>query len=439
MLGRLATAIAALIVLCSCGAEHRNEAEIAPTAAPDTAVARDSSVTMTFRPARDVSPRRDVDHVAATNRFAFDLYRELGPPQGNRLVSPLSLQLALSMTANGATGSTLDGMLAGLRVGDIALGDINRSNRILADALTSDTEVDLAIANSLWARQGARFRPNFVERNRRYYNARLTALDFTDPNTVPTINAWVRDNTRGRIERIVENMSPRSFLFLMNAVYFKGLWESPFAESATRDAPFTLLDGSSIDVPLMYRRARVAYAETELFQAAALPYRGGNLEMVLVLPRRASGDESIDAPLRALHDSLSAPAFDRWRRQLARREVRLFVPRFRMEHSIGLKRQLSALGMTEAFDPRRADFSEMLGPDSRGAAYIENVTHKTFLQVDEAGTVAAAATSIEISLTSAHPMEEPPIVKLDRPFLLVIRDRSTGAILFVGTLVDPRS
>jgi len=345
-------------------------------------------------------------------------------PGGNIFVSPTSVCLALSMTANGATGETLDEMAALLADEGASLEDLNRANAALRSSLEG-ADVELSIANALWRRAGFPLRQAFVKANAERYAAALEEADFSDPSAVDAINTWVAEETRGKIESIVERIPSETMLYILNAVYFKGLWSDPFDPERTRPLPFTKADGSVIEHPMMTESGRYRYYEADGIQSISLPYGEGRLAMVVVLP-------PADAPVDAFVRGLNEEDWERWVGGQRKREGEIVLPRFTIGYGAKLNDALTALGMVRAFDADAADFSAM----SEFPLFIDEVLHKTFVEVNEEGTEAAAVTSVGMALTAVAPSHRFRMV-VDRPFVCAIRDGETGALLFLGVIADP--
>lgn len=362
--------------------------------------------------------------------FGLGLFRRLADarPDQNVVVSPLSAGLALSMLANGAQGQTLAGIQQTLASGT-DLDALNGTNAALVQALRGG-DVELAIANSLWARQGVPFLESFLQTSRRFYNAEVASLDLGAPGAAERINRWVSDNTRGRITRMVEPpISPDVVMYLMNAVYFKGRWQDEFQASATRPGPFRA-PGGTVQRPMMTRTGSYGYLDGDGFSAVRLPYRGGRFAMYVLLPDASSG-------VAALRQRLTPQAWTEWMGGFGQREVRVVMPRYRVNVESQLKAPLSALGMADAFSQVQANFGAMLPVASVPGqnVYVSEAKQKVFIEVNEEGTEAAAVTGIEMRATS---MPAPPVAfVVDRPFLLAIRDDQTGALLFIGQVNDP--
>jgi serpin B len=369
------------------------------------------------------------NHVDATNGFGFRLLEELlAAGEGeNVFISPLSVSLALSMTLNGAEGETEQAMMDALGLADMTQEEINEAAAGLRQALAEVDAVELAIANSIWAREGVDFHEAFLQVNRDYYRARVEALPFDD-EAVEIMNEWVAENTNGKIDEIIEApIDPAAIMFLLNAVYFKGDWQVPFDEEHTRDEPFYLAAGPTVEVPLMYHREEsFPYYDGEGYQAISLPYgEQGSMSMVILLP-----DE--ETSLNEFLQGLDATWHQATEGMTPQAGV-VALPRFKVEYEANLNDPLKAMGMAIAFDKDNADFSGMrpIPPN----VYIGNVQHKTYVEVNEKGTEAAAATSVEIEVESALMIAYEFIA--DHPFFYAIRDNESGAILFAGVMMNP--
>jgi serpin B len=364
----------------------------------------------------------DVSSVASANtRFGFKLLRNLRErePGGNIFISPLSISIALTMTYNGAVGETERAMAEVLEIDALDLSTINNSNKALRNSLENpDPKVEISIANSIWSRQGVEFNPEFLERNRAFFAAEIASLDFNSPQATDIINNWVNTNTNGKIEKIVERINQKVVLFLINAIYFKGNWQDEFNKSRTRTGVFHLSDGSEKQVQMMRREGEYPYFRGENFEATNLPYGDGRVSMYIFLPNRNS---NLNRFLRNLNDE----SWEDWISQLQDRRHELMLPRFKLEYEVRLNDALEALGMGIAFGGG-ADFSGM-GP----SLFISEVRHKTFVEVNEEGTEAAAVTAV-VGVKSL-----PPAFRVDRPFFFAIYDTETETILFMGTVTEP--
>jgi serpin B len=369
--------------------------------------------------------------VAGNERFGFKLFAEITRQDAgkNVFISPASVGLALAMTYNGAVGETKQAMERTLEIQGMNLAGLNSASAQLNQALEStDPKVELNIANSLWARKGITFNPDFIQRDKQFYGADVTALDFNDPASAATINSWVADKTKGKIDKIVDQIDPQSILFLINAIYFKGKWSVEFDKAKTKDDMFTTGSGQQKRHPMMQQSGKYNYYESNAFQAVGLPYGGGGASMYLFLPKTGTS-------LDDFQKTLTAANWDSWMREFVQTQGDISVPRFRIEYEIGLNEALKALGMGIAFDPARANFTGMVQTSAN--AFISRVKHKTFAEVNEEGTEAAAATSVEMRVTSA--MRPPKTFRMivDHPFFFAIRDNKTGTMLFMGSIFDP--
>lgn len=363
---------------------------------------------------------------AASTRFAFKFYERIRG-NNNTFVSPASVMLALAMTYNGADGKTRDGMARALEVEGMSLEDVNRGFADLKSALVStDPKIQLNIANSLWARNGFEFNPAFVERNKQHYAAEIASLNFSDPAATNTINSWVSKNTAGKIDKIIEQIKDGDILFLINAIYFKGQWQFEFKKENTKPDVFRLAAGQQKQLPMMSQSRSFFYYKGKDFQSVALPYGKGGVSMYIFLPDELRS-------LKQFEQDLTPENWDGWMQSFRVQPGDLKLPRFKVEWESNLNDALKALGMEEAFDSQRANFSQMA--KTANPLFISEVKHKAVCEVNEEGTVAAAVTSVTMGIASAPP---PPFsMKVDRPFFFAIRDNQTGVILFMGSVTNP--
>ncbi len=413
---RLVIALGAILTSLVAGSAFQLRFSQAQTPAPTQ-----SEITM---PNESVDP----ELIAANHRFGFTLLAQLlqEAPGENVLISPTSVAMALAMTYNGAAGETQQAMAEALQIQGLSLEALNQANAELNAALASaDPAVTLAMANALWARQDIDFKADFLARNRQFYEAEISSLDFSDPATLNTINAWVSDQTKGKIPGILDQITPDQVMFLINALYFKGDWQTPFDPAQTTDKPFYRADGSETQLPMMARSDSFQYLETEQAQAVSLPYGEGRWVMDIWLPKP-------DVGLVAFTEQLTAEQWQQALNQFRSRKGSLTLPRFQVDYETSLKSALSALGMGQAFTDD-ANFAGMSDQD----LFIDEVRHKTVLEVNEEGSEAAAATSVGISATSIQIPEDPFEMVVDRPFMVTIRDRKTGTLLFMGAIADP--
>ena len=367
--------------------------------------------------------------IAADNRFGLKLFREINAhaaSNANLFISPLSVAMALGMTYNGAAGTTRDAMRETLEFGGMTLQQVNESYRSVIDLLRGvDPRVDFGIANSIWHHEEFTVEQAFLDGSRRFFDAKVAALDFGSPQAAPTINRWVSDQTNGRIEQIVGNpIDDDLVMFLINAIYFNGNWAAQFDKGRTTPRPFTLANGSQRMVLTMAHDDEVPVRRFGNRTAIGidLSYGGGAFSMMILLPTNGIGIDS-------LIGALDAATWADWLADLDSAAAVVFLPKFTLEYEIELKSVLTVLGMQIAFEGR-ANFT---GINSNGALYLSKVKHKTFVKVDEEGTEAAAATSVGVVFDCCGP----PEVHIDRPFLFVIHERLSGTILFIGKIMDP--
>lgn len=374
--------------------------------------------------------------VAANTKFGFKLFYEVLKQDSSKnvFVSPSSVAIALAMTYNGASGETQQAMAKTLELQGMSLQEINEANAALKASLENpdsgkgvdSSRPQLTIANSLWAKQGVPFEPEFLQRNRQFYQAKVTNLDFSSPTAPTVINNWVKQSTQGKINQIVDNIQADQVLFLINAIYFKGKWATPFNKSQTSEQVFYQLDGTSTKVPMMSQNGKYRYYENNNFQAISIPYSKGRLSFYIFLPKQNSTKGNFS-------QQFNAENWQQWMTNFKMREGYIQLPRFKMDYEIELTNALKALGMGVAFNSS-ANFTQM----SRIPVNINKVKHKTFVEVNEEGTEAAAVTAVGIVTTSAPMPEEPFRMIVDRPFYCAIRDNQTGTLLFIGSIVEPK-
>ena len=370
---------------------------------------------------------------AATSKFTFKLYGQLLKKRTNEntFVSPTSVMMALAMTYNGADGETREAMARTLGIETMSLEEVNRAFADLKSALAStDPQIQTKIANSLWARKGLVMKPAFIERNKQHYGAEVANLNFGDPAAAKTINAWVDKNTEGKISKIVDAISPDAVLFLINAIYFKGQWQIEFKKENTKPDMFRLAGGERKEVSMMSRSGSFFYYKGKNFQSLALPYGKGSVSMYVFLP-----DEQ--TTLDQFEQDLTPENWDLWMKSFGLNPGDLMLPRFKVEWESELNDALKALGMAEAFDPNRANLSEIAKTNAGNNLYISHVKHKTWAEVNEEGTKAAAVTAVGVFTDAATRPIEKFVMKVDRPFFFAIRDHQTGVVLFMGSITNP--
>ena len=370
------------------------------------------------------------ENVKMSNRFGLELFKEMAALKtSNLMVSSLSVSQALGMTWNGANGVTLSEMSQVLGYPDESAHSINQTNQKIREAIVnSDTKVDMLIANSIWYNHNFGINDEFVSANRQYYDAEVRALDFSkSTESKGVINNWVMDKTNGRIKDLIKQISSDHVMFLVNAVYFNGKWTYRFNKENTQDEDFFLADGGLGKVPTMNLEADLDYYADEQMQGVVLPYGNGHFEMLVILPDEKMG-------LNGLLDALDEQLLDNIYSGMAKSGLSVFLPKFTFKSDLKLNSQLKEMGMPHAFSDN-ANFSRM-SADAMSKLKISEVVHKTFIEVNEEGTEAAAATSVGMVTTSIGPSVTPQL-RIDKPFIFLIREKDTGAILFIGQVYNP--
>ncbi|MDD4462490.1 MAG: serpin family protein [Eubacteriales bacterium] len=374
----------------------------------------------------DQAPRPSSELTDAVNHFAWDLL-EHSIDEGNRLISPASVWLALAMTLNGAAGSTYDELADVLSVPGLSGSDRNleaRNWQIGLRNLPEPTRLD--IANSIWYHKDYQPASPFMQSTAAAFDAEIHRLDFADPAAIETINGWVSQMTEGAIDSIINEIDVQTMMYLINAVYFKGDWSEPFDAVSTRDRPFMTEDGS-VEVPFMHSQRSIRYIDADGVLGVVLPYKDQRTAMVALLPR----DDESPADLVS---QLSDGRLTGWVEQAETGMVDLALPKFTIEDDLSLVKPLAAMGLIQAFDSNSADFSAMSASGTRDL-FIGEVRHKTFIRVDELGTEAAAVTSVEMRATGMPVYDL--TVSFDRPFVYVLLDLDSAAPLFIGLLENP--
>ncbi len=385
----------------------------------------DSSSPIVKNPPRELRTSEKAI-VSSSQNFGLNLFREVNKEEGDKnvFISPLSVSMALGMTYNGADGITREEMQKTLELIGLSDMEINESYKSLINLLRGlDDKVIFQIANSIWYRLGWQFEEDFLNINKTYFGARVSGLDFDDPQAPVIINKWVEDNTNGKIKEIVEApIDPLTVMFLINAIYFKGNWTYEFDKKLTKDGEFIKHDGSKVSCKMMEQESKFHYFYNEDFQAVDLPYGDGLYRMTVLLPRET---KDIDIFIEEFNNA----NWSKWMSSFTEQEGLLYLPKFKLEYEISLNEVLKALGMESAFTGK-ADFTRMFKP---GGLFISEVKHKTFVDVNEEGTEAAAVTSVEVGYKSAHGFG----MYVNRPFVFVIRENHSGTILFIGKIVEP--
>ena len=384
----------------------------------------------------------------ANNAFALELYSRLQDRDGNIFFSPYSISISLAMAYAGARGDTAEEIAEALR-----FPGPDRTHeafsRFAADLESVEERggAELRLANGLWMQKGRPFLAGFMGLLKRYYRVKPGHADFLlEPEAArKEINAFVEERTGGKIREMLSpgalDMATR--LVLVNAIYFRGRWQERFERSGTRDAPFMLAPDRKVTVAMMSRTGEYDYMENDLLQAVGLPYEGGRLSMVVLLPK-GKGWRSLSpsllrrvqtgvyAGVDGIEKMLDPEHLKGWLGRMEKREVAVYLPRFRADCGIDLKAPLMSLGIRDAFDSARADFSGMDGRKGKDGLHLSLALHRASVRVDEEGTQASAATLLSMKIRGM-----PAVFRADHPFLFLIRDNHTGAILFMGRIVEP--
>ena len=365
--------------------------------------------------------------------FALDLYGQLRTARGNFFFSPFSISTALAMTYAGARENTARQMAVTLHFTE-APNLLHRSmGKVLTqlNSVQQQTAVELRVANALWAQKGYKFRDEFIRIVHEAYQAELTQVDFRTASEAvrQSINAWVENQTDQKIKDLIQPgvLNALTRLVLVNAVYFKGFWDIRFKPADTREMEFWLSEGGPVKLPMMHQKHEFGYWENEWLQVLEMPYKNGSLSLIILLTKEKAG-------ISALEKKLTLENTINWQNQLRQRKVVVFLPRFKIESEFSLNQTLTAMGMPDAFNPASADFSGMVV--GKRELYISSVIHKAFMEVNEEGTEAAAATGVVVGVTSIAP--SPPVFKADHPFVFFIRDNASQSILFLGRVANPQ-
>lgn len=370
--------------------------------------------------------------VKGNTAFALQLYSKLQSTPGNLIFSPYSISSALAMTCAGARGATARQMEQVLHLDQVGTNFSAQFGQLDADLKQAQGSNELSVANSLWPQEKYPVRTEFLKLLKQDFGATVTPANYTSqaPQARAAINRWVDEKTRHKIPEIIGpgTLNALTRMVLVNAIYFKGTWQSPFPESATRPDKFYLDPGTTITVPFMHRRGHFQYAESPQWQLLALPYAGGQLEMILLLPRSRDGIAQLESNLSQVH-------LKDWLAEAKDQNVAVALPKFKMATSLKLSDILRGLGMTDAFSPDRADFSGVDGKTH--FLYLSAVLHKAYVEVNEKGTEAAAATAVTMKALAVRLDERPRKFRADHPFLFCIRDASTGSLLFMGRVSNP--
>ncbi len=367
--------------------------------------------------------------VNSSNEFAFSLFNQLQNIDPNYFLSPLSVGIALGMTLNGAEGETKQGILNTIQFGNLTDTEVNKGYADLANLLSNmDRTVKLSIANSVWYRNPMSVKPTFKSIIESDYSGIVQGLNFDSPESKNIINKWIEDKTNDKIKDAIQDIDPNLVMFLINAIYFKGDWAYQFDKTKTRNDNFYLDGGQVIQTEMMQaEKVAVTIFFHEKFSFINIPFGNKQFEFSVLLPQSQYTTEDI-------LPELQAEALNDWISQANEQTVELRMPRFKMKWKKRLNEELAALGMTQAFTPNQADFPHFF--ENPLSLHIGFVDHHSFLEVNETGAEAAAATVVSIGLTSIGPAP-PPVIAINKPFVFLIREKHSGTILFMGQLKNP--
>jgi serine protease inhibitor len=362
--------------------------------------------------------------------FSLKLFREQAKDKTeNLLVSPFSAYFALSMVLNGAGGKTREQMAEVLGTTADQVDQMNEKNAEIMKALSANEKIQLEIADAIYSDKDVPFKKEFIETCERFYQAEAHSEDFGNPDVVTQINAWCSQKTHGKITEILKKLDKSETMVLLNAIYFKGTWQDKFPKTATKDDQFTTPSGSKVPIRMMHETEKAAYFEGSNFRSVALPYAGGKQRMYIFLP-----NQGVD--IKAFAGEFTKDSWSQWNKSYRSTQVILSLPKFKIEYSTELTGTLKAMGMADAFH-RGANFSNLISPD-KGMAWISRVLQKTYMDVNEEGTEAAAVTAVMVATMSAYhaPIQQVEF-RVDRPFVIALVDEPTDEILFLGSIVKP--
>ncbi|MGD1890677.1 MAG: serpin family protein [Cyclobacteriaceae bacterium] len=370
--------------------------------------------------------------VETSNSFAIDLFQSIRQNKAdeNIFISPLSVDIALHMAVNGATGETKEVMKETLGVAEMSDEEVNQAAKLLIEQLLSmDQEVALAIANSIWFRDAFTLQSGFDQLIQEHYDGRIEGLNFDNPEAKETINQWVEDQTQGKIQNLIQQIKDSDVMFLINAIYYKANWQYQFDKSETREAPFYLGDGSNVTASLMSNEAtKVNYNYEEELQIIEIPYGNGQFNMVILLPQGGN-------TVASLMDGLTIDQLSNWLEQTDTLTTHLMIPKFKTEFKLDMSDVLKGMGMELPFTTD-ANFGGFFNEIPGEKLFLDRVIHQAFIEVNEEGSEAAAATAVAIGVESIN-LERPDLIRVDRPFAYFIREKHTQAILFAGTMLNP--
>jgi serpin B len=390
------------------------------------------SDSLTGPGSKDAGSTVDARVVRAETAFSFDLLNAIRSekPGENLFISPASVTLALGMTANGAVGETQKAMAKALSLDGIPMADVNAANGALQSVLANpDPKVELSIANSIWYKKGLTVNPTFLEATRSHYRAEVAPVAFGADEATSAINNWVSKATRQKIKTIVDRTESDDRMYLINAIYFNGKWKEPFKKEQTQPRDFHLAGGKTVQHPMMVQNGRYRYLKGENFQGVALPYGEGRVNLYVLLPNEG-------VSLDQFAGSITADRWSEWMGKFTAKPGSITLPKLKLEAKYELIPAMTSLGMGPAFGDG-ADFSNLFTGIKEDLA-IGFILHKTYLDMNEEGTEAAAVTAVGVVATSAPAPEERFDMVVDRPYLMAIRDDQTGTILFLGAVYKPQ-
>jgi len=407
---------------CSCSREPAGETS---KEEPDEKISVEES--------DEVADSIDRNLVSANTGFGFNIFKELilEDKDQNIFISPLSILLALVMTYNGAVGDTNLAMAEALGFKGFDLEELNSGfHDLLLSIKNADSDIDLAIANSIWYKLDDEVKEDFIERNSKYFDSEVNEIDFFAPDAVDIINGWIEEATRGKIDKMISEIPEDAVMYLINAIYFKGNWTYPFDKNLTSDDDFYLPDGTTKKVPMMSQQENFGYYKGDNFSSIKLPYGQEKMAMYMILPDEGV---SVDTVIK----SLDVEKWNEIKESFYGSQVSLVMPSYKMEYGIKLLNNvLINLGMGIAFEPGLADFSGIFYREPGESPWISRVLHKAVIEVNEKGSEAAAATVV-VMMESAMPVEEIIEFIVNRPFFFVIADDRSGSIIFMGKVVEP--
>jgi len=396
------------MILVSCDLFDSDEKKTAPTPFPENMELEAKSV------------------IASNNEFGFDLFKKIYQDDSaeNMMISPISISLALAMTYNGAERETQTAFENTLHLTDFSRDQINAIYQNLQNYLKkTDPKVRMDIANSVWSKQGTNVEEEFKKNIQEFYNAEFRVEDFSNPETLHAINNWVEDNTEGKIQNILDEIDSDAFMYLINAIYFKGKWANPFDIKNTYSGIFTDEDAVNSTAKYMTTNMHIGYLNNDVFTALELPYGNKDYSMVILLPNEVK-------KIADVVDQLNDSNWNQWINSFSKLELNVHLPKFKFEYKHELSNILIQLGMENPF----SDAANFSGISQEHGLKISRVIHQSFIEVNEEGTEAAAATVVEVGVTSAGP---PSVIKLNKPFFFAIKEKQTNSIVFMGTLKKP--